>query len=174
MSGKIMNERLIIIASLTISVLIGSCVKPPNYPDQPVIEYIGLNKSTIAQGNQNSFPDTLQVIFSFTDGDGDIGFPDDSLNVFDAFLIDSRDGFKHLFRLPVLPEQGVGNGVSGEITLRIPNRLPICCTFPDGSTACQPNSRFPTDTMSFAIQIMDRSRNMSNFIQSETITILCQ
>ena len=169
-----MNGRLFIIAGGLALLGLDACVQPPNYPNEPVIEYIGLNKSVIAQGNQNSAPDTLEVIFSFTDGDGNLGFPDDSLNVFDAILTDSRDGFEHLFRLPVLPEQGVGNGVSGEITLRIPNRLPICCTFPDGSTACQPSSRFPTDTMSFAIRIMDRDRNVSNTIRSEQITILCQ
>lgn len=151
-----------------------SCVKPPNYPNEPQIEYIGLNKSAITQGNLNTPPDTLEVIFSFTDGDGDIGFPDDSLNVFDAFLYDSRDSFRHIFRLPVLPEQGIGNGVSGEITLRVPNRLPICCTFPDGSTACRPSTRYPTDTMSFLIQIMDRAGHLSNIVRTEPITILCR
>ena len=112
-----MKLRFIITVALT-GLLAASCVKPPNYPDEPVIEYIGLNKNTIAQGNQNTPADTLQVLFSFTDGDGDLGFPDDSLNIFDAFLTDSRDGFRHVFRLPVLPEQGLGNGVSGDNTVQ--------------------------------------------------------
>jgi hypothetical protein len=151
-----------------------SCVKPPDYPREPYIEYVGMNKLVIAQGNLNSPPDTLEVYFSFTDGDGDIGLPEDSTNVFDAFLTDSRDGFTHTFRLPVIPEQGTGNGISGEITLRLPNRLPLCCTFPDGSTACLRNERFPTDTMSFIVQMRDRAGNFSNKARTETFTILCR
>ncbi len=148
-----------------------SCINPPDYPNEPVIEYLRVNKRTIAQGNTNAAPDTLAIIFGFTDGDGDIGFENDSI---DVFMTDSRDGFQQLFKLPFIPEQGIGNGISGEITIRIPNRpFQICCTYPDGSTACQPNSRFPTDTFSFSIQIRDRANNFSNIIETEPITILC-
>lgn len=151
--------------------LFQSCVQPPDYPNEPIVEFLRLNKNTIAQGNTNASPDTLDVVFMFTDGDGDIGYEGDSI---DVFLEDSRDGFINRFKLPVIPDQGSGNGISGEVTLKIPNTpFNICCTFPDGSTACQPNTMFPVDTFSYTIQIRDRTGTWSNKVQSELITILC-
>jgi hypothetical protein len=154
--------------------LFHSCVNPPDYPDQPQIEYIGLNKKSIAQGNGNSPADTLEIIFSFTDGDGDLGTPAKDTVNFDVFLQDSRDSSMTKFRLPVLPDQGVGNGVSGEATVRIPSLLNICCTFPNGATPCQPSIQFPTDTFSYSIQLRDRAGNLSNKVQTEMITVLCK
>lgn len=150
--------------------LLHSCVQPPNYPDEPEIAYIGLNQQSIVQGNVGTPLDTLEITFGFTDGDGDLGIEG---NTFDIFLTDSRDGFTDIKKLPVIPDQGIGNGISGEITVRLPNRLNICCTYPDGSTSCMPNPNFPTDTMSYTIQIQDRAGHMSNKIQTEMITILC-
>ena len=151
--------------------LVSFCVQPPDYPDEPVIEFVRLNKSSIAQGNSGARPDTLAVIFSFTDGDGNIGFDNDSI---DVFLTDSRDDFINRFKLPVIPDQGSGNGISGEVTIKLPNTpFNICCTFPDGSTACQQNDKFPVDTFSYTIQIRDRDFNVSNKIQTDLVTILC-
>ncbi len=147
------------------------CVQPPDYPDEPVIEFVRLNKSSIAQGNAGARPDTLGVIFSFTDGDGNVGFESDSV---DVFLTDSRDDFVNRFKLPVIPDQGSGNGISGEVTIKLPNTpFNICCTFPDGSTACQQNEKFKVDTFSYTIQMRDRDFNLSNKVQTDLITILC-
>ncbi len=150
-----------------------SCANAPDYPIEPIIEIMDLNKTSIAQGNGNAAADTLAIRFSFTDGDGDIGFPDD-VDSIDTYLTDSRDGFINRFRLPAISTQGVGKGISGEVTLKIPNRpFRICCTFPNGATACEPNTQFPTDTFSYTIQIRDRAGHLSNTIQTQTITILC-
>lgn len=159
---------------LLLACMVISCVKPPNYPDEPRIEYVGLNKSTIAQGNGNNPADTLEITFFFEDGDGNLGTPNSDTTNFDVFLYDSRDSSSTKFRLPVLPDQGIGNGVSGEATLRIPTLFNICCTFPNGATPCQPSTQFPTDTFSYAITLRDRAGNMSNSIQTEMITVLCQ
>ena len=151
--------------------LVNSCVQPPNYPNTPEIAYVGVNQNSILQGNSTNPADTLEITFSFTDGDGDLGNDGDS---FDVFLMDSRDGFTDIKKLPVIPDQGIGNGISGEITIRLPNKpFNICCTYPDNSTACQPNSNFPTNEISYLIQIQDRTGNLSNKIQTEAITILC-
>lgn len=148
-----------------------SCVQPPDYPNEPVIEFLRLNKNAIAQGNAGARPDTLAVMFSFTDGDGNLGYNTDTL---DIFLTDSRDGFITRFKFPVIPDQGSGNGISGEVTLRLPNTpFSICCTFPDGSPACQRNTKFPVDTFSYTIQIRDRNSNFSNKVQTDLVTILC-
>ncbi len=151
--------------------LITGCSTPPDYPNEPVIEYLRMNKNAIAQGNQNAQPDTLKITFGFTDGDGNLSSESDSM---DVFLTDSRDGFQTTFKLPILPTQGVGNGISGEITVKIPNTpFQICCTYPNGAPACLPNDQFPTDEFYFTIQLRDRAGNISNTVQTEPITVLC-
>ena len=166
-----MNQLRIATIVLIFMVSVIGCVQPPDYPDEPAIFYNSINKTVIAQGNTNAPSDTLAITFDFEDGDGDIGSDGDSL---DVFLTDSRDGFVNKFKLPVIPDQGIGNGISGSVTLYVPNKpFNICCTYPDGAQACLPNPNFPTDTFSFSIQMRDRKGRFSNKIQTETITILC-
>lgn len=155
---------------ILVSLVIIGCAKPPNYPNEPIITYEGLNKTVIAQGNANAEPDTLKIKFSFTDGDGDISYEKDSI---DIFLTDSRDGTKLPYRLPQISSQGVGNGISGTITVKIPNKLQICCTFPNGATPCTKSEEFPKDTFSFYMQLRDRAGNWSNIEKTDVITVLC-
>lgn len=161
--------------SLLLALGLYNCVQPPDYPAEPVISIPEsgrtTNKQAIPQGSTSASSDTLIITFAFTDGDGDIGSQGDSL---DVFLTDSRDGFVNVYKLPVIPAQGTGNGISGEISLKIPNKpFNICCTYPDGATACQPNANFPTDQFYYTIQIRDRANNWSNELDTEEITILC-
>lgn len=64
------NYLLLSAAALTILAL--GCVQPPDYPIEPVIEYVGLTKNTMLQGKTGE--DETYITISFTDGDGDIGF----------------------------------------------------------------------------------------------------
>ncbi len=158
---------LFVIGSL---VLLG-CTEPPDYPDEPRIEFLSVNKNQVRQGSATAISDTLIITFSFTDGDGDLG--SDSTNF---FIRDSRDNSLIPNRIFPLPKQGTGNGVSGEITVRIPSKVAgpnICCIFPD-RRVCQTDPRFPRDTFSYLIEIKDRAGNLSNQIRTPTLTILCE
>ena len=146
-----------------------ACVQPPDFPVVPEIEFVALSQDAIEQGNAGTAPDTLDIIFSFTDGDGNLGDPD-SINI---FITDSRTDFTDQKRINPIPEMGAGNGISGEITLRLPNRFNFCCTYDDGIPPCTPSTTQPTDTVSYSIQIRDRDNNFSNIIQTDVITILC-
>ncbi|MFK8101693.1 MAG: hypothetical protein AB8G15_04190 [Saprospiraceae bacterium] len=143
-----------------------SCTKPPDYPIEPVLEFNRLSKNSLEQGNQNDFVD---IIFDFTDGDGDIGHEENTL---DVTLTDTRDGTEFIqFRIPEVPEQGVGNGISGEISVRIFG-TGTCCIFPDGRT-CESDINIPTDEVIFLLRITDRAGNESNQIEIAPITLLC-
>ena len=48
-----------------------TCIQPPDYPDIPELELIGLTKDTVMQSSLNE--DSIIVVLSFTDGDGNIG-----------------------------------------------------------------------------------------------------
>lgn len=153
--------------------LLVSCSQPPDYPDEPQLEYVGVNKTSVLQGSSTAPNDTLAIIFSFTDGDGDLGNDD---NISNIKLFDSRDTTLTPYKIPPVPEQGSGNGISGEITILVPNRIGsgnICCIFPD-LRVCRTDSRYKQDTFSYSIQMIDRAGHESNIIRTETITILCQ
>lgn len=167
-----MRLILNLIAALLVITLAGNCVQAPEYPLEPVIAYIGMNKTSVHQGSATAPIDTLELRFSFTDGDGDIRDLDSGMP--DISLMDSRDNSVVPFNIPEFNNQGAENGISGEITVRIPNKpgAGICCVFPNG-TACVKSSAFPTNTMFYTIKMRDRAGHESNVIQTEAITILC-
>ena len=158
---------------LALSLLGWGCSQPPVYPKEPKIEFLSLNQNVIEQSRDASIKlDTIEIRFSFTDGDGDIG-SEDSTNI---FLEDSRDGTLQLFKVSPIPKLGAGDGLSGEIKILLtnnPNTKYFCCTFPNTNLTCIASKQFPTDELFYTIYIKDRARNSSNKIKTDPITILC-
>ena len=134
--------------------IISSCIKPPDYPDEPVIEFFSLNSNLLIEQQ-----DDLIITFSFTDGDGDLG-SEDSLNV---FLEDMRvPGFIRPFKIPFIPPRGHHKAISGEIQLTLPSNTVSCVLNPE------------MDTLVYSITIEDRAGNVSNAILTPDILIECQ
>jgi hypothetical protein len=153
--------------------LAASCSRIPEFPVEPIIEYKGISQNTIEQSRGGGIAlDTIEIRFSFTDGDGDLGSKD-SVNI---FLQDSRDGSIQLFKVNPIPKLGAGDGLRGEIKILMTNSVVtgyFCCTFPNTFLTCLPSKQHPTDTLSYQIFIRDRAGNISNKIRTEKITILC-
>ncbi len=151
-----------------------ACIQPPDYPIEPVIEFVSLTKTTMVSGKNGEDETTLTI--SFTDGDGDLGsFQSDGQVELDMFLIDSRTGdFDEKFSIPFVPELGAANGISGEIYADI---LTTCCIYPpyvtDAATGCDPSQQYLIDTLIYEIYIVDRAGNESNHIFADPIYILC-
>lgn len=148
-----------------------ACVNPPEFPDEPVITYVGLSKNQIYQ-NTNGPRDSIIIHFTFTDGDGDLSkIGADTLS--DLFIQDSRlAGLTTPFTLPVFDNEGTGNGISGDIFLTIDNQAQAVCCIAN-NRFCAENPAVPVDTFSYSIQIADRAGNLSNVIRTEPISILC-
>lgn len=145
---------------------ISSCITKPDFPLEPVIEFISMDDNQMVQNSFNT--DSIRVTFSFTDGDGDLG-DNDSLNI---FIRDNRDQFiASKYRLPELPPEGAQRGIRGKITVTI---YTTCCIFPDGTPPCEPSLVYPTDTLRYEIYIRDRAGNVSNVIETDPIIVLCQ
>lgn len=150
----------------TIITSLVSCVSRPDFPIEPVIEFVSMENNQMVQNSFNT--DSIRVTFSFTDGDGDLG-DQDSLNI---FIRDNRDQFiASKYRLPEFPPEGAQRGVRGEITVTI---YTTCCIYPDGTPPCEPSLQYPTDTLRYDIFIRDRAGHFSNTIQTDPIIILCQ
>lgn len=159
---------------LPVALILTHCIQPPDYPVEPVIEYIGMNKKVLNQNQGNNFTDTLEVYLKFTDGDGDLGDKDSS----NIFYTDSRTGFENVRKINPISELGSGNGVSGELYLkflsgRVVGSPDICCAIPERNLVCFVNAAKPTDTMSFFIRIRDRAGNYSNTVKTEVFQIKC-
>lgn len=144
-----------------------SCTQPPDYPPEPVIEFSRLSRNFMDQGT--GLEDSLIVTFSYTDGDGDLGSMNDSL---DVFFTDIRiDVIEIPYKLPFVPLQGTGNGISGEISIQIPTS---CCIFPNNvPPPCNTLASFPQDTLVYEIYIKDRAGNESNRILTSDILLNC-
>ncbi|MFK7948222.1 MAG: hypothetical protein AB8G11_11560 [Saprospiraceae bacterium] len=156
-------KQILFLGLLTITLIYG-CVEPPDYPIQPVIEFVEMSRTSVTAQTSppdiNRALDTLYITFSFTDGDGDLGggsFDSTNQNV---HLIDSRIGVVDAsYSVDDLPNAGVTNGISGEMTVRIPE---IFCLDSE-----------PRDTLTYTIQIIDRAGNLSNEIQTPPIELIC-
>ncbi|TNE61977.1 MAG: hypothetical protein EP344_05475 [Bacteroidetes bacterium] len=144
------------------------CVKPPDYPIEPVITFESLSKDIMFQSTFGQ--DSVVITFSFTDGDGDLGFKDDQENI---FIIDGRDSFqKPSYRIPYIEQQGAGNGISGEISIVVPT---TCCIYPPPLPPCDTiNAPQQLDTVFYLIQIQDQAGHLSNQIQTAPITLICR
>ncbi|MEO1713526.1 MAG: hypothetical protein AAFU60_09360 [Bacteroidota bacterium] len=165
-----------ILSATLFSVLLVGCVQPPEYPIEPVIEFMSLSQDVIPQGK--STDNALTITIGFTDGDGDIGhFGDESENqINDLFVRDLRTGeISQQFIIWFVPEQGTTNGISGEISFDIPS---TCCIFPDfiddAILPCEPSTQYPVDTLIYEIYIQDRAGNESNRVLTQPIFLQCQ
>jgi len=143
-----------------------ACVQPEEYPIEPVITFKSLSKSQMDQGN--AFQDTITVVLSFTDGDGDIGTEGNDINL---SMIDSRTGQESQFySLPFVPNPNEKYGISGEIYLQV---YSVCCIHPDLNEICEQWQDFPEDELTYEITLTDRAGNVSNAVTTSAIRILC-
>ncbi len=165
-------KKLLSLSVLALFVFLQYCVQPPDYPKEPVIEYVGISKTLLQQGT--GYQDSLSVTFSFTDGDGDLGFPESDPTA-SVFIRDSRDSFpKPPLQLPYVEPQGAGNGISGEITVKLPT---TCCIYTDTAGfkfVCDDVNQVAFDTFFYYIKIRDRAGHESNEIKTENIRLKCQ
>lgn len=158
-----------ILLFLTILLLItqNSCKENETFPVIPHIEYLGFMKLQTEAGI-----DSLGILrFSFTDGDGDLGYPSGSANpqydlfisyfelnngVLVPYITPSGDTIQFNARLPYLTPDIANKTIKGEIedTLSINN--PVS----------------DNDTILFRIYITDRAGNQSNTIETPLINII--
>ncbi len=162
-----------ILACCALSAMLG-CVKPPEFPIEPNIEFIpgSFAKDTLFRANPSSRRDTNYFSLTFTDGDGDIGDLDPQKR--SLFIIDNRDGHIDSLAIPVVPELGASNGIKGEISARM---FTTCCIYPapyelyNGCNEEVPN--YPYDQISYTVYIVDRAGHKSNELQLPPVYIRC-
>jgi len=163
--------RLPILYIFTLLLLIG-CTDTPEFNDTPELTYDGIQNNFLAQSTAR---DTVFILFSLTDAQGDIGerFPNDPNP--SVFLIDERDDFvASTFLLPKINKQGSGNGVRADVRLLYPIvRGDLCCRYPDGTGGCIPSTDFPVDSIFYSLHVVDHAGNESNRIRVGPVFLTC-
>ena len=159
--------KIKILLYLLLAAAFAMCIRPPDYPVEPQIEFVGMTKTTMRQGFGSE--DSVYYTLSFTDGDGDLGGVSgkDSLNV---YITDKRNNkpVEQTFRIPFVPEAGAKNGISGEIRFLM---FTTCCL---SLEPCIATPSRPSDTLSYDIYIKDRAGHKSNVVQTKPIILLCK
>lgn len=145
-----------VVLVLLISIL-NSCIKPPQFSETPTIEFVSINSTQVQQ-----MVDSIQMIISFKDGDGDLGSlgSDTSTN---CFITDHRTGkpdYTYTYKIPFITPKGTTKDISGTIAINLPGIT--CIPF------------HVTDSVTYKIVIMDRAGNKSNEVQTPVIAVHCQ
>lgn len=164
-----MGKRNLFLTFFLVFGLIQACIIAPDYPIIPEISFEGFNKNVVDQGSIRA--DSLYIRIAFTDGDGDIG---DEQNKANIFMQDDRDGMLVTYSMPLIPQKGVANGVSGTITILLHTRpFNVCCYYPNADPCSIPDK--PTkDTVTYNIYIEDRAGHKSNVVKMDPIVINCK
>jgi hypothetical protein len=170
MLRKIFTPLLLLLLSMGL----WTCANPPEYPIEPSIRYLGISQNLIDQnGSYVGKPDTIEIRFAFTDGDGDLG----STKEENVYITDSRTDIAQPFTISPIPQLGAGEALQGEISIKLINKEftgSFCCLDKRSNQICFVRRDFPSDTLSFFIQIKDEKGHLSNRIKTDRITILCK
>ncbi len=161
---------LLLLAVLFIGTTISSCTKHEEYPNEPIIEYISINKID----NSGTADDKANILISFTDGDGDIGLElDDTLppyspsgeyyyNYYITYYEKLNDTFQLVdlpftfnARIPFVDEDLAERGIKGEIKVEVYIN----------------NINSDADSIRFDLQIVDRALNKSNILTTPSIFV---
>lgn len=141
-----------------------ACLKPEDLPPEPRIEF----KSFTVYPAQ----DSASLVFTFTDGDGDIGLTDaDSLPPYDANLfldyfefgsgqwlnVDLGGEPDIPYRVPVLTPTGQNKTLEGEIAVALD---PFSLSH--NTTA---------DSIKYAVTLWDRALHVSNSVETGLIVV---
>lgn len=159
------SNNLILLSIICICLY--NCASAPKFGPEPTLEFVSISKATMEQGFFNN--DSVTLVLNFTDGDGDIGGLDGQIEQ-NLFLIDNRtESIADQFVVPTIPEQGINNGIQGEIRIRL---YTTCCLIPT-IPACESSPDFPLDTVTYDVYLIDRAGNQSNTVTTSLITLLC-
>ncbi len=150
-------------AGIALLLQTSACLKPEEFPPEPRIEF----KSFTVYPAE----DSASLVFTFTDGDGDIGLTDaDSLPPYDANLyleyferqagqwvnVDLGGQPDIPYRVPVLTPTGQNKTLEGEIAVALE---PFSLSHGDA------------DSIKYAVTLWDRALHVSNSVETGLIVV---
>jgi hypothetical protein len=117
----------------------------------PSIEFISMTPNPAVK-----YEDEIRITFKYTDGDGDLG--ENTPDVKNLFVTDSRNNVSYQFRIPQLSPDNSDIIITGNQPFNLP---------PQGFV----DDNATSETVTYAIYVKDRAGNQSNTIQTPALTI---
>jgi len=165
---------------LAIPVLMTACLKPEEFPDEPILTFKSIEQKYELFPNGTAPERVINVTVGFTDGDGDIGLDDtdtqspfgngeahyfnfqvDFMKRIAGVWTDVLSNYKN--RMKRISPSGQDPTLNGEITLKVgPYPGPRPDFYPVIETG---------DTMMAVVWLEDRSLNRSNTVSSNSFIL---
>ena len=135
--------------------LASNCNQTPIYPITPAIVFLDINPKSVF-----SPKDSIVIKFSFTDGDGNLGFAasENTNDVLYKILRNNATSVNFAARLPLIAPIGNKKSLEGEISLQFSSF---------GLVA----ANLQGDSIAYQITIMDRDSTLSNTITTPKIWV---
>ncbi|HWB63633.1 MAG TPA: hypothetical protein VG603_09005 [Chitinophagales bacterium] len=148
-----MHNRKISVLIIFIApvLLFYSCKKEEAISTTPVIKFV-----SIAPNPAVKYQDTVKIVIAYTDGDGDLG--ENSPDVKNLFVTDSRNNVTSQFRISQLAPSGSNIIIEGNLDIILSPQ-----GFVDDNDA--------TETATYSIYVVDRAGNKSNTVQTSPLVI---
>tara|TARA_B100000768_G_scaffold142155_1_gene133972 strand:+ start:226 stop:657 length:432 start_codon:yes stop_codon:yes gene_type:complete len=135
---------------ILIVILLFACKKDDALSLAPTIEYQSISPLTAQE-----YIDDIIITISYTDEDGDLG--ENSPDIDNLFIEDSRNGIVYHFRIPQLAPNGYQIDMQGIFNITI-----------NGSGITNSSN---SQQVNYVIYVKDRAGNKSNTITTPNITI---
>lgn len=147
---------------IALTLLCVSCFNAPKYPDIPEIELKEIRTSRPIPFSG----DSVIVVLTFKDGNGDLGKLNATDTIPNLFIIDKRFGIidSLSYSIPNIPKNGSVNDVSGTIEINLLAKIYCNPLFPEKTK----------DTLEFSFQVRDRAGNYSNILSTGSFEVICQ
>jgi len=132
--------------------VISSCKKDDSIEisTTPAIEFVSITPSTAVE-----YQDKITVTISYKDGDGDLG--ENTPDVKNLFLTDTRNNVMYQYRISQLAPTGTATAIQGTLTIELKNTA-----ITNGATS---------QAVSFSVFLKDRTGNISNTVSTSAITV---
>ena len=132
--------------------LISSCKKDDKIEitATPSIEFISITPATAIE-----YQDKITITISYQDGDGNLG--ENSPDVKNLFLTDTRTNVTYQYRISQLAPSAQTIAIKGTLTIELKNTA-----ITNGSAS---------QSVSFSVYLKDRTGNVSNTVSTSTITV---
>lgn len=143
-------KRSLLFGAVTL-LLLNGCSKEEPISEVPSIKFVSMTPETAKKDS-----DVVDIVIEYTDGDGDLG--ENTPDMKNLFVTDSRNNVTRSFRISQLAPDNANVIIRGNLSINLP---------PQGFV----DDNQTTETATFSIYVIDRAGHTSNTIQTPTLTI---
>lgn len=142
-------KNLVLVFSVVLT--LWACKKEEiSFGTTPSLEFVSISPSSITE-----LQDEVIVTVLYRDGDGDLG--ENTPDIKNLFVTDSRNDVQYSFRVQQLAPSESGISIEGQLEINLKTLTVV--------------SEATTESASFEVYIVDRAGNKSNVINTSIITI---